>query len=396
MADLHVVRARNSGSFETAVRILHVTHAGVLSGAEIALARLVEHLGPLGAHSIVACGADDTLAAELRRAGVTVDVVELPASLAHRRRAQLKGVGVASTIPDTLRYAGRIYRAARRHRVDVIHTNSMKAHVAGLLAAKAARIPAIAHIHDDLGNLQTGSGVSGLVRTMLQRFPQRVVGCSAYVLDAAGVGADRSAVVYSGIPADLIRDDVPARPGPPVVGMVARIAEWKGQHLFLEAAEIVASRRPDVRFRVVGAALFGEDAYLERVRRLAAIPGLAGRVEFTGRVDDTVPHYDDFTVAVACSIEPEPFGQVVVEAMARGCAVIAPAEGGPLEVVNHEADGFLVPVRDAGALAAAILRLLGDDEERRTIAKAALETARHYTLENTARRFCAVAQEVTT
>jgi glycosyltransferase involved in cell wall biosynthesis len=369
------------------VRILHVTHAGILSGAEIALARLVDHLGPLGPESIVACGSEGTLAAALRRADVTVEVVELPPALVDRRRAHLRGVGVAGTVPATLRYAGRIYRAARRHQVDVIHTNSMKAHVAGMLAARAARTPAIVHLHDDLGNLQTGSNVSGLVRWMLQRFPQRVVGCSRYVLDAAGVGGDAAAVMYSGIPSDLVRDSVPARVGPPVVGMVARIAEWKGQHLFLEAAEIVARSRPDVRFRVVGAALFGEDAYFDRLRGIAARPGLAGRVEFTGRVADPVTHYDDFTVAAACSIEPEPFGQVLVEAMARGCAVVAPAEGGPAEVVTHEFDGLVVPPRDAPALAAAILRLLDDEGLRQMLAAAGLKTVRDYTLDETARRF---------
>jgi glycosyltransferase involved in cell wall biosynthesis len=369
------------------VRVLHVTHAGVLSGGEIALARLVEHLRPYGVESIVACGSEGTLAADLRTHGVGVEIVALPASLVDRRRAQLRGAGVAGTVPATLQYAWRIYRAARRHQADVIHTNSMKAHVAGMLAAKAARTPAIVHIHDDLGNLQTGSSVSGLVRWMLGRFPERVVGCSQYVLDAAGAGGHPAAVVYSGIPSDLVRDEVPARVGPPVVGMVARIAEWKGQHLFLEAAEIVARSRPDVRFRVVGAAMFGEDAYFDRLRGIAAGPGLAGRVEFTGRVADPVTHYDDFTVAVACSIEPEPFGQVLVEAMARGCAVVAPAEGGPAEVVTHEFDGLVVPPRDAPALAAAILRLLDDEDLRVMLAAAALKTVRDYTMDESARRF---------
>jgi glycosyltransferase involved in cell wall biosynthesis len=172
--------------------------------------------------------------------------------------------------------------------------------------------------------------------------------------------------------------------------MVARIAEWKGQHLFLEAAEIVSRSRPDVRFRLVGTAMFGEEAYFDRLRGIAARPGLTTRVEFTGRVVDPVPHYDDFTVAVACSIEPEPFGQVLVEAMARGCAVVAPAEGGPAEVVTHEFDGLVVPPRDAPALAAAILRLLEEDGLRQMLAAAALKTVRDYTLEETARRFDAV------
>jgi glycosyltransferase involved in cell wall biosynthesis len=376
------------------VRVLHVTHADVLSGAEIALVRLVEDLRPYAVESIVACGAEGSLAAALRAADASVDVVQLPASLLERRRAHLRGMGVAATVPATLCYAGRIYRAARRHQVDVIHTNSMKAHVAGMIAGWAARTPVIAHIHDDLGHLETGQGVSDLVTWMLHRVPRRVVGCSQFVLDAAGFGNDPANVIYSGIPAGIVRDEVPARPGPPVVGMVARIAEWKGQHLFLEAAGIVAAARPDVRFRIVGAPMFGEEAYLDRLRGLAQAPALAGRVEFAGRVPDPLTHYDDFAVAVACSIEPEPFGQVLVEAMARGCAVVAPSEGGPAEVVTTEFDGLVVPPRDAAALAAAILRLLDDDHLRQTLGTAALKTVRDFTMDETARRFDAVLQEV--
>jgi glycosyltransferase involved in cell wall biosynthesis len=270
----------------------------------------------------------------------------------------------------------------------------MKAHVAGMLAGWAARTPVIAHIHDDLAHLDTGQGVSGLVVWMLHHVPRQVVGCSQYVLDSAGFGNDPSNVIYSGIPSDIVRDEVPVRTGPPVVGMVARIAEWKGQHLFLDAAEMVARTRPDVRFRIVGAPMFGEEAYFDRLRGLAQTPALAGRVEFTGRVPDPLSHYDDFTVAVACSIEPEPFGQVLVEAMARGCAVVAPSEGGPAEVVTPEFDGLVVPPRDAAALAAAILRLVDDHRLRQAVGTAALKTVRDFTMDETARRFDAVLNQV--
>jgi glycosyltransferase involved in cell wall biosynthesis len=381
------MRAQGDGNI--GVRILHVTHAGVLSGAEIAVARLVGELKFGGTENIVGVGDEGSLASALRDEGVQVEVVSLPASLADRRSAQLRGIAVLGTIPGTLLYALRIFRTARKQRVDIIHTNSMKAHVAGMLAGRLARIPVLTHLRDDLTQLHTGRGVLSLLFWLLRRVPATVVGCSQHVLDVAGFGGVPAHVIYSGVPTKILVDSLPSREGEPVVGMVARIAEWKGQHLFLDAAEIVARAHPGVRFRIVGAPMFGEDAYLQHLERLA------GRVEFAGYAADPIPQYDEFAVAVACSIQPEPFGQVVIEAMARGCAVVAPTEGGPREVITSEVDGLLIPPRNADALAAAILRLLNDTPIRDGLGKAAVETVRaRFTVEATARAFTAVINDV--
>jgi glycosyltransferase involved in cell wall biosynthesis len=356
---------------------------------------MVRGLQDRGIDNVVACGKEGTLAEGLRDAGLTVEIASLPGPLAERRRAQLRGIGVLATVPPTLLYAFRILRLTRRQHIDVIHTNSMKAHVGGMLAGWVGRIPVVAHIHDDLTQLHTGAGVSGLVVRLLRRVPVAVVGCSRHVLDVVDLGGVPSAVVYSGVPANVLSGSVHRSEGDPVVGMVARIAEWKGQHLFLDAAQTVARSHPGVRFRIVGTPMFGEDAYLERLRARAATGVLAGRVEFPGYVADPMAEYDRFTVAVACSVEPEPFGQVVVEAMARGCAVVAPAEGGPLEVITPEVDGILVPPRDAEALSSAILRLLHDEPLRSLLGTTAVETVKaRFTVEVMAEAFATVLAEV--
>jgi glycosyltransferase involved in cell wall biosynthesis len=202
-------------------------------------------------------------------------------------------------------------------------------------------------------------------------------------------------VVYTGVPGADVAGRAAARGGPPVVGMVSRIAPWKGQHVFLQAAAEVAARRPEVRFRIVGAPLFGEEGYLRVLQRLAAAGPLAGRVEFTGFVADTRAAYEQLTVAVAASVTPEPFGNVIVEAMARGLPVVAPAEGGPVEILTDGVDGLLVPPRDPAALAAAILRLLGSPRSAAALAGEALRTTRaRFTLEANAGRFAEVLRTV--
>lgn len=373
-----------------------------MSGGEIALARLVEHLRARGVDNHVACGGEGPLAAGLRERGVPVHVRPLPAALARGRRASLRGPATITPLPALVAHAARTARLARRLGADVLHTSSMRAHLYGLLAGRMARIPVVAHIRDDLGDL--GTGLAAVVRAVLRRLPAAVVGCSAGVLESAGIDPRRATVVYSGVPLAAVVAAGPGRrePGEPaggdavVVGMVARIAPWKGQHVFLEAAEAMARRRPDVRFRIVGAPLFGEEGYLHRLEHLAGQEALAGRVEFTGFIADPTAEYDRMTVAVACSVQPEPFGQVVVEAMARGRAVVAPAEGGPAEVITSGSDGLLVRPRDPAALAEGVLVLLDDAGLRRRLGANAAETVRaRFTVEASAERFAAVLRRVT-
>jgi glycosyltransferase involved in cell wall biosynthesis len=98
---------------------------------------------------------------------------------------------------------------------------------------------------------------------------------------------------------------------------------------------------------------------------------------------------------VAASVLPEPFGNVIVEAMARGLPVVAPAEGGPAEILTDGVDGVLVPPRDPAAIAAAILGLLESPATAAALAdRAVATTADRFTIEKGARRFIEVVREV--
>jgi glycosyltransferase involved in cell wall biosynthesis len=321
-------------------------------------------------------------------------VEPLSRSIRDRRRRQVRSITTLVLVPELVAYAARLARFARVAQIDVIHTNSLKAFAYGVLAGRIAGIPVVAHLRDDLGHVQAGA-VGAAVGVLVRRLPEAVVGCSSYVLSTARLESPRSHVVYTGVPGGDVASQAATCPGPPVVGMVARIAPWKGQHVFLQAAAEVATRRPDVRFRIVGAPMFGEEGYLRELRRLAAAEPLAGRVEFSGFVADTRAAYDRLTVAVATSVTPEPFGNVIIEAMARGIPVVAPAEGGPAEILTDGVDGLLVPPRDPAALAAAILRLVGNPRSAAALAGEALRTTRaRFTLEVNAGRFAAVLRTV--
>jgi glycosyltransferase involved in cell wall biosynthesis len=134
--------------------------------------------------------------------------------------------------------------------------------------------------------------------------------------------------------------------------------------------------------------------YAERLKERVAAPDLAGSVVLAGARRDVAACMDAMDVVVHAS-DREPFGRVLLEAMAATRPVIAPREGGPLEIVADGHTGVLVPPRDADALAAAIVSLLEDPARRAEMARAArAHVAARFDIRQHARAVEAVLDDV--
>ncbi len=169
------------------------------------------------------------------------------------------------------------------------------------------------------------------------------------------------------------------------VGLVGRIARWKGQHVFLEAAYLVRQRFADVAFQIVGAPLFAERDYERELQELTAKLNLSDCVEFTGFRPDVTALIAEMEIVVHASITGEPFGQVVIEGMAMAKPIVATAGGGILEIVVDGVTGLLVPMGDAKAMAAAICQLLQDPASAAQMGSMGQQRVReHFTIEKTA------------
>jgi glycosyltransferase involved in cell wall biosynthesis len=210
-----------------------------------------------------------------------------------------------------------------------------------------------------------------LTRFSLRHLPELVLCNSAEIMRTAGVAAQVVADPYrSQLPPHAQANDGLA------IGMVGRLAPWKGQDVFLRA--FAALDAPDAQARIIGLAMFGEDDYAEQLRALTDTLGLADRVTFVGFTHTVERELAQLDVLVHASVVPEPFGQVVVEGMAAGLAVIATAAGGPLEIITPEVDGLLVAPGDVAALTTALQRLTGDAALRAHLGGAAANRARDF------------------
>jgi glycosyltransferase involved in cell wall biosynthesis len=149
-----------------------------------------------------------------------------------------------------------------------------------------------------------------------------------------------------------------AGPGPHI-GVFGVLEPRKAQHVFLEAAALLAERFPTARFWLVGAAaLKDKQDYVQSLRSLANASPLQGRVGLVGFQPDMVPWLANMDVVVQTSVAYESFGMALAEALALGRPVVATSVGGMPEVVRHNETGLIVPPGDAAALAEALHRLL--------------------------------------
>jgi glycosyltransferase involved in cell wall biosynthesis len=270
-------------------------------------------------------------------------------------------------------------RRLRELQPDFVHTNSLKAAVYGGLAARLARVPVVWHIRDRIAPDYLPKSAVLALRSLAFLVPDAVIFNSRST--RATMGHLRRVSV---IPSPVIHDSAAPhehraaeRDGALTVAMVGRLAPWKGQHIFLDAFA-KAFPNDNSRAIIAGSAMFGEDNYEQELRRLADRLCLSDRVEFAGFVDDVSALLRNVDVIVHASVIPEPFGQVVVEGMAAGLAVIASDAGGPSEVITDEVNGILVPLGDSEALAAQLSRLAGDASLRTRLGAVARERARDF------------------
>jgi glycosyltransferase involved in cell wall biosynthesis len=159
----------------------------------------------------------------------------------------------------------------------------------------------------------------------------------------------------------------------PVIGIVGRLQPWKGQDRLLRAHTLLRERGHALHTLIVGGDAYGlSSEYADSLPALVERLGLGGAVTMTGQVDDAGPYIEQMDILVNAS-DPEPFGIVLLEGMARGVAVVAVDSGGPRELIEDRHTGVLARSGDPSALADALESLLASPALRQAIAQAGRE-----------------------
>lgn len=159
---------------------------------------------------------------------------------------------------------------------------------------------------------------------------------------------------------------------PLVIGAMGRFVKKKGFDYFLRSLARLKENNIDFKAIIGGS---GEEE--KELKELAVNLRIDKMVEFLGWVDNKSKLFDNIDIFVLPSIH-EPFGIILLEAFARGKAVITTNSEGPMEIAEHKKDALIVEKGDSAALASSIEALLNDWDLARSLSKNAFETAKKY------------------
>jgi GT2 family glycosyltransferase/glycosyltransferase involved in cell wall biosynthesis len=329
--------------------ILFVTFSGVAGGSERVL---LDVLGALEQPVVLLCPRGG-LAGRARAAGI-------PVLVRPQRPLELRGGPrtAAAAVVALGAHAADVRRTVRALQAGAVVAWGMRSAIASAVAVRA--VGAGRPLIFEHADLLPGGPVAAVVRAAA-RAADRVIAMSHAIardLDPDGRLGERLRVAEPGVDVERF---APAPPpaGPPTALFLGAIVRWKRPDLALEAVAHAAGEVPGLRLVLAGHAV-GEasEELLAGLRRRAARPDLAGRVEFAGALADPRPALAAATCLLHCA-EREPFGLVVVEAMASARPVVAPADGGPVEILDDDA-GRLYPPGDAAAAGRALAAVAGD------------------------------------
>ena len=338
----------------------------------------------------------------LRELGHRAALVAHPDGELRRRAAEgLELIPLAPRTEMDLSAAWRLARVVRRLGPDIIHAHD--AH--GIAMASLAL---------SLGSPPPGMPAPGLVASRrvdfhihgnaFSRWKHRQVDCFIaaseairHMLVADGVPADRAVTVHEGIDVDHVLAAPPVNVHEafwlphraPVVGNVAALVPHKGQRHLIEAAHLVVREVPDARFLILG-----EGELREPLEHQVREYHLEKHVLLPGFRTDVLGCIKGFDVFVLSSVT-EGLGTSLLDAMACSRAIVAARAGGIPEVVEDGENGLLVPPRDHGAMAQAIVRLLKDEAVRRRMGDAGFSRVRsRFTVERMVAETAAVYARV--
>ena len=372
-------------------RVVFVEVTAGMGGVEYSTLYLAQHLDRSRWQPVVICPQEGALPEACRQAGVEVHIVPRPGL-----RSTSIWIGRERRLPNPVAWIwnlGVILGAAfgltrffAAHEPALVVTKGLLAHFYGGLAARWLGIPCLWHVQDFISERFGGIYRRGFGQ-VARWLPSHIVVDGSPIADQLPMDIqDRVTVVLNGVDTAVFRPGIDGSPvrealGIPeralVIGHVARMTPWKGQHHLLEAFARLATGVPDSYLLFVGSALFDSNTYERGLHQRTKALGLVDRVIFSGYRTDLPQVLAAVDLFAHTSTEKDTSPLALLSAMAMGLPVVAFDIEGVREVIGQDGTGVLVPLagsstaREDGpavhveGLARALRSLLVDAEFRR-------------------------------
>ncbi len=322
----------------------------------------------------------------------------------------LKQAGIQVTVIDeTKNRFGTIVKMASAElsgqSIDILHSHRYKENLLGVLLKRRCQIGHLVQtVH---GNQENMSGLKslkarlyGYINSRISRRFDRIIAVSDDIrrqrsgcLDYAKIVTIHNAVDMSRVipsrPAGVVRRELGIGDSQPVIGAIGRMVPVKGFDRFLLAAKVIASRRSDAVFLLVG-----DGPKQSEYEQLAKSLGLEHQVRFLGFRHDIWDIVNCLDLFVMTSYH-EGIPLILLEAMTLKLPVVAMSVGGIPEVVEHNVSGILVRPGDIERVARVCLDLLAQADRELTLGEGArLRVETEFSIEVHRNRVLAVYKDV--
>ncbi len=342
------------------MKILQVCSSSRISGAEKHVVVLSELLRRRGHTLHAICPPGGWLPDQLRAAGIPLTEMDM------------------RTLRGSVRAPIQLTRLIREQGFDLIHAHLTRATYTGLLAGRFARVPLISSVHCRTADLA--------YRCLFPPRRGRIVTVSDFLkkgLMHKGVPAQRIQTIYNGtdfvstaaeaaaagaLNALPVRAEFSLPPDAELIGIFARVEEFKGHFVLAEAVKRIVEARARAYIVCVGSV---EPKIQKELWEITAAQGMAERLRFTGQREDVHRLMSAMDVLTLPS-RYEACSMAIIEGMALSKPVVATRAGGNPELVENGVTGLLIE-RNPKDLADALIQILGDPEGLRRMG----EEARH-------------------
>lgn len=382
--------------------ILFVHQSAEMYGSDKVLLYLVSGMAAHGLNPIVLLPEEGPLLLELQKCGIETQIV--PVTKLDRKTLSPKGL---LRLPWSLyKSIVGINRAVAGRKIDLVYSNTL-AVLGAAIWALLLRKPHVWHVHEILlSPTVVRKGFPCMVRLLADKAICNSTMTSNWLLAEQPRLAKKTVVIWNGqgprpepnMPAAAqVRLQLGIAPDDLVVTLVGRINRWKGQALFIEAADVLRQRGfKNVHFLIVGSAVVGQENLVEDLRHKIAQSSVAAHVHILAFTHDVWSVWDASDIAVVPSTEPEPFGMVAIEAMASGKPVVVAAHGGLLDIVEDGVSGLQFEANNASKFADTLEKLLLSTKLRKQLGLAGKQRQEelfslHSQVESTAKLLHAMA-----
>lgn len=358
-------------------RILIINQSSELYGSDRSLLDVIRALTLSGQTPVVVLPDEGPLSNVLREEQIEVHTCEI-----FKLSRSIFGLGFFKAPFKLLSAFCSLNKLDKLHHFDVVYTNT----VAVLGAPLWAFIKRKTHIWHVREIVETPKVVSKIYKAIVPLLSDYIVFNSQNTLRWIAPDANKlNQVVWNGIEISKRIQENPYKniiPGLPVVLLVGRINDWKGQDLLLEASvdSFVSGNFFNLVF--LGSAPPGQEHLVEDLKSKISNSVYAKYMQVVDFVSDATPYYQHSDIVVVPSKRPEPFGRVAIEGMACAKPIIAARHGGLVEIVEENVTGLLFTPNSKNELTSCLLQLTSDLDKRSRLGKSGLERqVQHFSLE---------------